>query len=385
MKDTTMAEVTADHVHDVPAIFCSPLRYTQGPGATRLLGKEMQTLGLEGPVLVIAGSHAAAALNGAWKDAFAEVGFAYSVMPFGGESTIAEIDAGEARGREVGARSVVGAGGGKVLDTSRAVASRLGVPAVNCPSVATSDAPCSALSIIYNDAHEMVDYQIYGRNPDLVLVDTALILEAPPRLLTAGMGDALATMFEAKAAIQHGSLNTRGGRSTIAAEVIAEACYRTLLSDGALALEAVKAGKSTSHFERLVEANTLLSGLGFESSGLAAAHAIHNGLTTQEPTHEYYHGEKVSIGLMAQLVLEDQPEDVCNEVHAFAASVGLPMTLQGVGLGAISDADLHVVATRATREDETIHNEPFPVTAEMVSKAMREADQRGREWLKANA
>lgn len=379
-----MSEHTNALHEEMPVIFCSPLRYTQGPGATRLLGKEMKTLGLEGPVLIIAGSHAHASLEDAWKKTFEEVGFAYEVMLFGGESTIKEIDAGEERGKKLKARCVVGAGGGKVLDTSRAVASRLGVPAVNCPSVATSDAPCSALSIIYNDSHEMIDYQIYGRNPDLVLVDTALVLEAPPRLLTAGMGDALATMFEAKAAIKNGCLNTRGGRSTIAAEVIAEACYRTLLSDGALALEAVKAGKSTSHFERLVEANTLLSGLGFESSGLAAAHAIHNGLTTLEPTHDYYHGEKVSIGLMAQLILEEQPQSVIDEVHTFAASVGLPMTLEHVGLGSVSDDDLHSVAQRATRDDETIHNEPFEVTADSVFQAMRDADAQGRDWLKAN-
>ena len=157
-----------------------------------------------------------------------------------------------------------------------------------------------------------------------------------------------------------------------------------LLSDGALALEAVKAGKSTSHFERLVEANTLLSGLGFESSGLAAAHAIHNGLTTLEPTHDYYHGEKVSIGLMAQLILEEQPQSVIDEVHTFAASVGLPMTLEHVGLGSVSDDDLHSVALRATRDDETIHNEPFEVTADSVFQAMRDADAQGRDWLKAN-
>ena len=368
----------------LPVIFCSPLRYTQGPGATSLLGKEMKTLGLEGPVLVIAGSHASKSLAGTWKATFASVGLDYSVLPFGGESTLAEIDSGEARGKELGARCVVGAGGGKVLDTSRAVASRLGVPAVNCPSVATSDAPCSALSIIYDEHHEMVGYQIYGRNPDLVLVDTSLVLKAPPRLLAAGMGDALATMFEAKSAIANGSANTRGGRSSIAAEVIAEACYRTLLSDGVGAMNAVSNGACDKHLERLVEANTLLSGLGFESSGLAAAHAIHNGLTTQKPTHDYYHGEKVSFGLMTQLVLEDQASDVTEEVHAFAASVGLPMTLEQVGLASIRDEDLRRVAGRATQEDETIHNEPFEVTSNSVFAAMREADARGRAWLKAN-
>ena len=55
--------------------------------------------------------------------------------------------------------------------------------------------------------------------------------------------------------------------------------------DGAAALRAVESQAVTPALERLVEANTLLSGLGFESSGLAAAHAVHNGLTAAPATH----------------------------------------------------------------------------------------------------
>ena len=86
----------------------------------------------------------------------------------------------------------------------------------------------------------------------------------------------------------------------------------------------------TPALERLVEANTLLSGLGFESSGLAAAHAIHNGLTTAAGTHAYLHGEKVSFGLMTQLVLEGQPRSVLHQVLKFATDVGLPVTLEQI-------------------------------------------------------
>ena len=51
-------------------------------------------------------------------------------------------------------------------------------------------------------------------------------------------------------------------------------------------------------FERVVEANTLLSGIGFESAGLAAAHGIHNAMTVAENTHPYLHGEKVAFGVL---------------------------------------------------------------------------------------
>jgi len=50
------------------------------------------------------------------------------------------------------------------------------------------------------------------------------------------------------------------------------------------AIEGLRRQASNDALERPVEANALLSGLGFESSGLTAAHAIHNGLTTAAGT-----------------------------------------------------------------------------------------------------
>ena len=72
---------------------------------------------------------------------------------------------------------------------------------MNCPTVASSDAPCSALSVIYTEDGSFEQYRIYRKNPDLVLVDTQVIAQSPPRLLVAGMGDALATWFEAKTCV----------------------------------------------------------------------------------------------------------------------------------------------------------------------------------------
>ncbi|HNO05888.1 MAG TPA: iron-containing alcohol dehydrogenase, partial [Flavobacteriales bacterium] len=78
--------------------------------------------------------------------------------------------------------------------------------------------------------------------------------------------------------------NMRGGGSTASALRLAELCYRTLIEDGRDAMRALEQKAVTPALERIVEANTLLSGLGFESSGLAAAHAVHNGLTAAAGT-----------------------------------------------------------------------------------------------------
>lgn len=362
------------------SVFCSPSRYTQGKHATRLLGQEMANLGLEGPVLILAGKSAVRLLTQTWATTFADARMAYLVEPFGGECSHAEIERVSIAAREQKARVIVGAGGGKVLDAARAVAAGLNLPVVNCPTVASSDAPCSALSVIYTEEGVFQEYRFYRKNPDLVLADTYVIAQGPPRLLVAGMGDALATWFEAKTCVDGRVKNMRGGASTRSALALARLCYDTLLEDGVEALRSVETRVVTPALERLVEANTLLSGLGFESSGLAAAHAVHNGLTAAPPTHEFFHGEKVAYGTLVQLVLEGQPRSVVEQVLRFATSVGLPVTLAEVGLKELPREMLEQIAQRATAKGETIHNEPFEVKPDMVADAILAADALGRAW-----
>jgi glycerol dehydrogenase len=364
-------------------VFCAPARYTQGPHATEQLGAEIRTLGLDGPALIVAGRSAIRQLSETWSKTFAAVEMSHAVFPFGGECTAAEIRRGYQAARDANARVIIGAGGGKVLDTARAIAADLALPVVNCPTIASSDAPCSALSVVYTETGAMQEYRIYRRNPDLVLVDTAVIAKSPVRHLVAGMGDALATWFEAKVCVHGGVKNMRGGASTRSALALAELCYKTLLADGVAAAEALHRRETNDALERLVEANTLLSGLGFESSGLAAAHAIHNGLTTAPGTHGYMHGEKVAFGLIAQLMLESQPQSVVEEVLAFSNSVGLPTTFSDIGIGSPSQELLETAAKRATAPGETIHNEPITVTPGLVVEAMRAADAAGTSFRKS--
>lgn len=360
-------------------VFGSPSRYVQGAHATGLLGQEVKKLGIAGHAFIIAGHSARSLLSGTWMETFQSAGIMHSIFNFGGQCSNEEINRAAFAARDAEAKVIIGAGGGKVLDTARAVADKLNVPVVNCPTVASSDAPCSALSVIYTKEGEFQEYRFYKQNPLLVLVDTAVIARSPARLLTAGIGDALATWFEAKAAIASGKSNQLGGRTTIAAAALAELCYKTLIADSVAALESLQAQTVTPELERLVEANTLLSGLGFESGGLALAHSVHNGLTVAHETHPFYHGEKVAFGTLVQLIAEGQPPSLLEEVSDFSVQVGLPVTLSDIGLVDASSDVLMKVASRAVVEGETAHNEPFPVTAELVYDAIRKADRLGKE------
>jgi glycerol dehydrogenase len=171
--------------------------------------------------------------------------------------------------------------------------------------------------------------------------------------------------------------NQLGGATTITAAALAKLCCDTLLNDGPAALHAVKNQAVTPALERLVEANTLLSGLGFESGGLAVAHSLHNGLTMVPETHAYMHGEKVAFGLLVQLVIEGRNQDL-SEVLNFCAQVGLPTTLKAVGIRETTPDLLMKIAQRTIAPGETAHNEPFAVTAEMIADGIRTADSLGQ-------
>ena len=210
-----------------------------------------------------------------------------------------------------------------------------------------------------------------------MLVDTGVIARAPVRFLVAGMGDALSTWIEARACAKSFAQNASHGNSTMAANAIAKLCYETLFEDSLKAKAACEANVVTMALENVIEANILLSGLGFESSGLAACHSIHNGLTVLEETHKFFHGEKVAFGAIVQLVLENAPQEELERTIKYCQSVGLTTCYADLGVTEVTPEKVMKVAIGATAEGETIHNMPFPVTAEMVCGAIFAADKLG--------
>ncbi|MBI3929304.1 MAG: glycerol dehydrogenase [Armatimonadetes bacterium] len=352
-----------------------PGRYVQGEGVLRDLGSEASRLGSR--ALVVAGGTAARRLVPAMRERWQEH-LQLSIEVFRGECSEPEMERLSGLGREHAAELVIGMGGGKVIDTAKAVAREIGRPVVVAPTIASTDAPCSAVSVIYTPGGEFLRYLFLPRNPDLVLVDTTVIAQAPVRFLVAGMGDGLSTWFEADTCRRAFAPNQCGGIATLAGYQLARLCYDTLLEYGVSARAACEAGVVTPALEHVVEANTLLSGVGFECGGLAAAHSIHNGLTVLAATHHHYHGEKVAFGVLAGLFLEDRPSQIVNQVYTFCEAMGLPTTLQELGLSALRDEDLHRVSERACAEGETIHHEWAPMSPGAVFAAIKTADQLGR-------
>ncbi len=361
------------------AIF--PGRYVQAEGAIADLGEEIQRLGSK--ALVIAGKTAEDKIVPAYLPAWRNL-VGVTVERFGGESSEEEIQRLTGVAKAHGCDVVVGIGGGKAIDTAKAVGHAAQGRTAIVPTIASTDAPTSAVAVIYTSNGTFLRYVFLPRNPDLVLVDTRVIAEAPVRYLVAGMGDALSTWFEADSCRTAFAPNQCGGLGTLAGYALARLCYDTIREYGVAARIACEQKVVTPALAHVVEANTLLSGLGFESAGLAAAHSIHNGLTRLPATHDYFHGEKVAIGTLAGLFLADRPRQVVSEVYEFCESVGLPTTLADIGISDPTDDDPRRVAEAACGEGETIHHEPCPVSPDAVVAALKTADRFGRSRRRQN-
>jgi len=360
-------------------LFVSPSQYIQGQGVVGLLGDYL-SLCVSGCAGVIITPGRDRALGDVVDRSLKAAGFTVKKTLFQGESTYGEAERTTAffQGPGPGVDVLIGIGGGKCLDTARMAASRLGVPAVTIPTTASTDAPTSAHSVVYDEKGVFAGIEFSATNPLMVLVDLDIVAAAPPRYIVAGMGDAFSTFYEARCCMENPkALTARGARPTMAALAIARQCRDLLLDHGAAALAEIgnRAGESLA---RVVEANILLSGLGFESGGLAGAHGVAQGLTACSDLHaNCLHGELVAIGVMTQLVMEKRVDEA-RQAAQFFKDVGLPLNLARLGFDPLQRGPELDEIVEHSLNVFFIRYEPFEITHGSLKAAILEANEFGK-------
>jgi glycerol dehydrogenase len=359
------------------AIF--PLRYVQGAGAIDELGKFLEPLGDR--ALAVLDPGIADLMEPLMRRACGDR-VSLVVHRFGGESTEAAMREAADLAATHGCRIIIGVGGGKAIDTAKGAVHFHPARLVVIPTICASDAPCSKNAVVYR-ADGAVDRDIHGLfNPDIVLVDSAIIAKAPVRYLSAGIADALSTWFEADSSYMTRHVNFTGYRGAKTAYSIARLCYDTLLENAPLAVRHADMGIVTPQLEDTIEACTLMSTVGFESGGLGAAHGIHQGLTELPETHGFLHGEKVAIGILASLFLTQRPAALIEKIYRFHLATRLPVCLGDLAIIDKSPVHLMVAVERIMGLGEVTHWEPVKYDKTDCFNALIAADAYG-EAIKA--
>lgn len=359
-------------------ILLAPRKYVQGRDAMRGIGQCLEPIGKK-PV-VLWGKTTKSVVSQTVLESCAQAQVEVVDVDFNGETTKAESERVAEIVREASADAVVGIGGGKAIDAAKAAAHFADVAMVTVPTIASNDSPTSSFTVWYDEDHKFCGFESWGRNPDLVLVDTQVVAQAPINTFIAGIGDALSTWVEAEACYKTHSGNLAGGTATLAAMAIAKLGFDTLFEHAAEALRAVEAKVVTPAVEKVTEANVLHSGLGFESCGVATAHMIANALNDYEQCHDQMHGHKVGFGVISQLCLDpDMSVEQMHRIVDFEIATGLPVTFADLGLDGVSREQLKPIGDICAGEGSlcAVHN--FEVTSDSIVDAMIAADRLGNE------
>lgn len=358
-------------------IFGSPGKYIQGYGELKNIKNHISWIG--DSFLIIASENRIGDLGLLIKDSFGE-GFTLIFARFDGESTRKEVKRLMDIAESEGCKCVIGLGGGKVIDTAKAVGGYLKLPVVIIPTIAATDAPTSTCACIYHEDGSLDEEINFNKNPDVILVDTEIIMKAPVRFLVAGMGDTLSTYIGARVCYRGYKNNDFGGKPTETSFAIAKLSYDLLMKHGQLAKLACEQKVMTKDLNKIIEANILLSGLGFESNGGSTDHSFYYGFCdlTNRKDH-MYHGEYVSVSTLCTLILEGAPKEELDEVFKFCISVGLPVCLGDLKLDDLSEEEFKIVAGGVLRCKPT-HNYPFEVSESEVIAALKTADGIGKMY-----
>lgn len=353
-----------------------PSRYVQGPGALAQTGQMLHELGFRQPAILCDDNIHEIVLP-RLAESFRNQRLPVNITRFPGEICRETVTVCNAEILKFSPDVVVGLGGGKAIDAAKAAAENAGVPIIVAPTAASNDAPTSRLIVINDAEHRPIEIRFLKLNPLVVLVDTEVIVRAPPRLFAAGIGDAISKNLEAHQCAAAGGTNFFGTPPLHTALMLADKCSDLIMRHGVEAYRSVRAQRVGPEVETVVEATVLLSGLGFENGGLSLAHSMIRGITAIPSMRQQMHGEMVAFGAFVQMVTEERAQAEIDQLLSVLDAVGLPVTFEALGhTGALSDAELRLMVD-ATLGHAYARNMVPALTKEHLSHALLKANELG--------
>ena len=352
--------------------FGGPSRYVQGPGEFANLPTFVSYYGKSAMALVdpfFMEEYAVKLL-----EMFAAEGMSVHVTQFPGICSDANIEKLIAYAEALPELpdAFIGIGGGQTCDMNKVLGAHFRKAIIVCPTSLATDAPTSQHTIV-NNPGEMGHHIFHYKNPDFVVVDTEITIRSPAHMFISGIGDALATYVEAEASFAHNNVNNVAGfryKPTLLAMAAARTCYEVLLEQGRAAVLAARNHFRTQAYEDCAEATTLLSGLGFECTGVSIAHALQAGFVAAPFEKPLLHGAGVGYGTLIQVLLNNEVPRF-EELYSFCKDVGLPVCTADLGIPADKRAErVEAIVDEAYPARWSIHNVPYYVSRDMLLNAI---------------
>lgn len=367
----------------------APGKYIQGYDAFDTMGEQAKLFGknyfcLSDPIFEDERFTFLRAKRDGIKKSFNDNGVDITFETFKGEVTkkeIARISEAVAAG---GYDAVLALGGGKVQDTSKPAAMGANLPLIIAPTMIAVNAPCSSATVIYDENHEVDDIYYAPTGPNLVVVDTHVIIEAPRFSIIAGMGDALPTFFEGRVNSENNTNTIYGAKVSYLGDKLRELCYESLLENGELALKAYDAKVVDPYFERIIQTNTWLSCIAFETTGLSTAHAIEDALNLIPEAQKVLHGYRVAYGTLCLCLIQDRGIEEFEELQDFCARVGLPITLEDMYIVEDVEEKIRNIVPACLEDFDGCYNKPPQANADSIYNAIMMVDALGKEYYAKN-
>lgn len=265
---------------------------------------------------------------------------------------------------ETGADAIIALGGGRVLDTAKAVADLADIPVITVPTIAATCAAWAGLTIQYDDEGSFVKARPLKKSPELVIADTRIIFSAPARYLFAGVVDTFAKYYEIRPTVEHykNSLNLD------IAFYSSRLAYEKLKKNVFKAIKDAENGIFEQHAKDVVDAIIYLAGFAgsFQSEDgyISFAHPFYHISARFPNTRHKLHGEKVAYGILAQLFLEKKElSEITDVVNTFDEYKNA-FTLSDIGFDRENTDELKDLAYQAKTEfNNIIWNEDEIVNA----------------------
>ncbi|MEI6856889.1 iron-containing alcohol dehydrogenase [Psychrilyobacter sp.] len=229
---------------------------------------------------------------------------------------------------------VIAAGGGKAIDIGKIVASKINLDLFAIPTIASTCAGTSAVSVVYSNDHSFKDLYFLKTVPNKIFIDLETLNNAPKKYLWAGIGDTLGKYYEVNLKKENLSKkNPKINFSSLMGIELANNCKNIILENSE---EAYFNSKITEEFKEVVltiVVNTgMVSNLVDEFFNGAIAHSVFYGLTILPNVEkDHLHGEIVAFGILVQLLIEKKYEEY-NLLLKFYEKFKLPISLKEIVL-----------------------------------------------------